>query len=72
MAYIVVEAPISGMSLNPARSFGTAVAANQGPELWLYFVGPLAAMWGTAELFRRYRRRWPTAERPPTYPDLSA
>jgi aquaporin Z len=70
--FVVVEAPLSGMSLNPARSLGTAVAAGSGPHLWLYFVGPLAAMWGTAELYRRYRLRQPPGERPPQYPDATA
>jgi len=70
--FIVFESPISGMSLNPARSTGTAVAAQLGPGLWLYFVGPLAAMWGTAVLFGRYRRRKALPERPPVYPDATA
>lgn len=70
--YIVVEAPVSGMSLNPARTLGAAVAAGQGTGLWLYFVGPLTAMWGTAAAYGRYRQRWPPAERPPQYPDATA
>lgn len=70
--FVVVEAPLSGMSLNPARSLGTAAAAGMAPHLWLYFVGPLAAMWATAELYRCYRQRQPPGERPPRYPDASA
>jgi aquaporin Z len=57
--YIVVEAPLSGMSLNPARSLGTAVAAGQYPALWLYFVGPVAATWLVAVLFKRFYKGEP-------------
>ena len=70
--FIVAEAPVSGMSLNPARSMGTAVAAGLAPALWVYFAGPLLAMWGTAALFGRYRGRKPLAERPPVYPNAAA
>lgn len=52
--YITFEAPLSGMSLNPARSLGTAVAANSYRGLWLYFVAPPAAMWLATVLFRRF------------------
>jgi len=69
-AYVVAESPLSGMSLNPARSLGTAAAAGQWSGLWLYFVGPPLAMWATAEIYRRLRR--PGGERPPMYPDPDA
>ncbi|GAB3231602.1 aquaporin [Hymenobacter seoulensis] len=52
--YIIVEAPLSGMSLNPARSLGTAVAANKYEGLWVYFVAPPLAMWLVTVLFRRF------------------
>ena len=71
--FVVVEAPLSGMSLNPARTLGTAVAARKGHGLWLYFVGPLAAMWATAALYQRHRRSRPLAEQElPHFPDPSA
>jgi aquaporin Z len=70
--FIVFESPISGMSLNPARSTGTAAAAQMGPGLWIYFVGPLAAMWATAVLYERYRSRKALPERPPMYPNPTA
>jgi aquaporin Z len=42
--YITVEAPISGMSMNPARSFGSAAFAGTLGPLWIYFLAPLAGM----------------------------
>ena len=45
--FVVVEAPLSGMSLNPARTLGSAIPAGGSPRLWLYFLGPLGAMWAS-------------------------
>ncbi len=43
MAVIVgVEAPLSGASLNFARSLGPALLAHTGGSLWVYAVGPTA------------------------------
>jgi aquaporin Z len=42
--YISVEAPISGMSMNPARSLGSAWGAGEWGALWIYVAGPLLGM----------------------------
>ena len=38
--YITLEAPISGMSMNPARSFGPALLSGDLASLWIYFAAP--------------------------------
>jgi aquaporin Z len=49
--YITVEAPISGMSMNPARSLGSAVSANLWHTLWIYFIAPPLGMLLAGELY---------------------
>jgi len=53
--YITFEAPISGMSMNSARSFASAVAAQRWSALWLYFAAPLIGMFSAAEIYLRNR-----------------
>jgi aquaporin Z len=43
-AYIAFEAPYSGMSMNPARSFASAVPAGMFADLWIYFLAPPLGM----------------------------
>ena len=51
--YITVESPISGMSMNPARTFGSAVGAHVWMSLWIYFTAPPIGMLLAAEAYRR-------------------
>jgi aquaporin Z len=51
--YIVIESPLSGMSMNPARSFGPALAAGSLRSLWIYFLAPPVGMLLAAELYVR-------------------
>jgi aquaporin Z len=54
--YIAFEAPFSGMSMNPARTFGSALTASFWTGLWIYFVAPILAMQLAAEVYVRFRR----------------
>jgi aquaporin Z len=54
-SYIAFEAPLSGMSMNPARTFGSAFVARSFDALWLYFVAPPVGMLLAAELYIRLR-----------------
>ncbi len=49
--YIAVEAPLSGMSINPARTLGSAIPARSFRGLWIYFTAPPLAMLSAAELY---------------------
>ena len=49
--YIIVEAPLSGMSMNPARSLGPALLASSLETLWIYSIAPLSGMLLAAEVF---------------------
>ena len=53
--YIGIEAPITGMSMNPARSFASAMAAWQWGALWIYFTAPPLGMLAAAETYVRLR-----------------
>jgi aquaporin Z len=55
--YITVEAPLSGMSMNPARTFASAVAGRTWDALWLYFTAPPLGMLAAAGVFVRVRGR---------------
>ncbi len=49
--YITFEAPMSGMSMNPARTVGSAVIANEWAGWWLYFLAPPIGMLAAAEIY---------------------
>jgi aquaporin Z len=56
--YITVEAPLSGMSLNPARSLASAVPAHAWDAFWIYLVAPPLGMVAAAEIYvHRYGAR---------------
>jgi aquaporin Z len=53
MLFITFESPISGMSMNPARTFASDLVGMQWSAVWIYFLAPLIGMLGAAELFVR-------------------
>jgi len=55
--FITFEAPLSGMSINPARTLGSALPARASNALWIYFVAPPLGMLLAAEARRRLSGR---------------
>ena len=49
--YMTFETPLSGMSTNPARTFGSALQAGYWQALWIYFLAPTLGMLAAAEIF---------------------
>src|SRR2546426_9515062 len=58
-AYIILEAPWSGMSMNPARTFASALPAHLWTALWVYFTAPPLGMLLAAETDLRLKCRHP-------------
>jgi aquaporin Z len=53
--FITLETPLSGMSMNPARTFGSAFRGRYWHALWVYFLAPTLGMLVAGEFFLRVR-----------------
>jgi aquaporin Z len=49
--YILLFAPISGFSINPARTVASACFAHVWTSAWIYFVAPIAGMLTAAQVY---------------------
>jgi aquaporin Z len=49
--FVTLETPLSGMSMNPARTFGSAFRGRYWHALWAYFLAPTLGMLMAAEFF---------------------
>lgn len=56
-AYISLEAPLSGMSLNPARTFASAFFASDYQAIFIYFIAPPAGMLAAAYVYAQHQQR---------------
>jgi aquaporin Z len=56
-AYIILEAPVSGTSMNPARTFASALPGNTWTALWVYFTAPPLGMLIAAHTYLGLRGR---------------
>lgn len=57
VSYITLEAPLSGMSMNPARTFASALSAQNWTAIWIYFTAPPLGMLSAAEVYVRLKGR---------------
>ena len=60
----MVGGPISGASLNPARSIGPALVTGQLTDLWLYLTAPIIGAAAGAILYRFLRESGSGAAEP--------
>jgi len=54
--FITFEAPFSGMSMNPARTFASAIVAGQWKSFWLYCAAPVAGMLTGEYCYRKLKK----------------
>jgi aquaporin Z len=54
--YITFEAPLSGMSINPARTVASALPSGVWTAGWIYFVAPIGGMLLAVEIYRALRK----------------
>lgn len=53
--YISIETPYSGMSLNPARTFASALPAGNWTAFWVYLIAPPLGMLLASEAFLKVK-----------------
>ena len=58
----IFAGPISGASMNPARSFAPALAAGELSSMWVYVVGPVGGMSLAALCYRLLRGKDPVEQ----------
>ena len=51
--FITFEAPYSGMSMNPARTFASDFIAGEWKSFWLYCIAPVLGMLSGELLYRK-------------------
>jgi aquaporin NIP len=51
----IVGGPVTGASMNPARSLAPALWQGQVQVLWIYFLGPIAGAVAAAQVYKRLR-----------------
>jgi aquaporin Z len=53
--YITLESPLSGMSMNPARTLGSAALSHTWKAWWIYFTAPPIGMLAAGEFYLSLR-----------------
>ncbi len=55
---VTFEAPLSGMSMNPARTLASALPSRDWDGLWIYFTAPLIGMIAAVDAYRLITKEW--------------
>jgi aquaporin Z len=55
MSYVILSGPISGFSMNPARTIASAVPAMEYGSFWIYMTAPFIGMLTAAEVFKLFK-----------------
>lgn len=53
MTYVIISAPVSGFSMNPARTIASAVPAMHFNAFWIYMTAPFLGMFSAAAFYKR-------------------
>jgi aquaporin Z len=56
LLFLTIEVPLSGMSMNPARTLSSAIPGRLWMGVWIYFVGPITGMLLAVEVRKRLLR----------------
>jgi aquaporin Z len=53
MTYVIISGPVSGFSMNPARTIASAIPAMQFHAFWIYMTAPFIGMFAAASFYKR-------------------
>lgn len=56
MGYVVLAGPVSGFSMNPARTIASAIPAWSFQSFWIYMTAPFIGMFSSALLYKILKR----------------
>jgi aquaporin Z len=52
MGYVILAGPVSGFSMNPARTIASAIPAGNFRSFWIYMTAPFIGMFSSAVLYK--------------------
>jgi aquaporin Z len=55
MSYVIISGPISGFSINPARSLASAIPSGHYNSFWIYLTAPFIGMFSAAAIYQYFK-----------------
>jgi aquaporin Z len=55
MVYVILSGPISGFSMNPARSIASAIPSGHYNSFWIYMTAPFIGMFSAAAIYQYFK-----------------